>query len=314
MDKFSAMAVLLKVVEAGTLSAAAKQMNVPLATVSRRIAELEAHLKTRMLNRSSRHLSLTEAGRLYVEASRRILEQVEEAERTAMGVHSDPRGRLTVTAPVVFGRLHMVPIIAGFLAAYPDIDVKLVLADRLLDLLESDVDVALRIGELGDSSLIASSVGAVRRVTCASPSYLAAHGRPQRPEELSTHVCVTFDNLASPEAWRFSSPGGDMLVPVHSRLTVTTAEAAIAGAIAGLGLTRLLSYQISEARRAGRLELVLEDHELPAWPVSLVYAGQQLLPRKLRAFLDYAAPRLRECLREETAAFQYGGGAVNGAG
>lgn len=307
MDKFSAMAVLLKVVEAGTLSAAAKQMNVPLATVSRRIAELEAHLKTRMLNRSSRHLSLTEAGRLYVEASRRILEQVDEAERAAMGVHADPKGRLTVTAPVVFGRLHMVPIIAGFLAHYPDIDVKLVLADRLLDLLESDVDVALRIGELSDSSLIASNMGAVRRVTCASPSYLAAHGRPQQPEELREHLCVTFDNLASPEAWRFASPDGDVVVPVHSRLTVTTAEAAISGAIAGLGLTRVLSYQITEARQAGLLELVLEDHELPAWPVSLVYAGQQLLPRKLRAFLDYAAPRLRDRLREETAAFQSSG-------
>ncbi|QIB34316.1 LysR substrate-binding domain-containing protein [Ancylobacter pratisalsi] len=306
MDKFSAMAVLLKVVEAGTLSAAAKQMDVPLATVSRRIAELEAHLKTRMLNRSSRHLSLTEAGRLYVEACRRILEQVEEAERAAMGVHRDPKGRLTVTAPIVFGRLHMVPIIAGFLNQYPDIDVKLVLADRLLDLLESDVDVALRIGELGESSLIASSVGSVRRVTCASPSYLAAHGRPQQPEALRDHACVTFDNLSSPEAWRFSSPTGDVMVPIHSRLTVTTAEAAIAGAVAGLGLTRLLSYQITEARLAGALELVLEDYELAAWPVSLVYAGQQLLPRKVRAFLDFAAPRLRDRLREETATFASG--------
>nr|WP_250152343.1 LysR substrate-binding domain-containing protein [Ancylobacter radicis] len=312
------MAVLLKVVEAGTLSAAAKQMDVPLATVSRRISELEAHLKTRMLNRSSRHLSLTEAGRLYVEASRRILEQVEEAERAAMGVHRDPKGRLTITAPIVFGRLHMVPIIAGFLADYPDIDVKLVLADRLLDLLESDVDVALRIGELGDSSLIASTLGAVRRVTCASPSYLAAHGRPRAPEDLRDdlrdHVCVTFDNLASPEAWRFASPEGDRLVPIHSRLTVTTAEAAIAGAVAGLGLTRLLSYQITGARRAGLLELVLEDYELPPWPVSLVYAGQQLLPRKLRAFLDYAAPRLRERLREETASFHANSAPGNGAG
>ncbi|MDQ0512491.1 LysR family transcriptional regulator [Ancylobacter amanitiformis] len=304
MDKLNAMVVLLKVVEAGTLSAAAKQMDVPLATVSRRIAELEAHLKTRMLNRSSRHLSLTEAGRLYVEACRRILEQVEEAERAAMGVHSHPKGRLTITAPIVFGRLHMMPIIAGFLDQYPDIDVKLILADRLLDLLESDVDVALRIGDLGESSLIASNVGSMRRVTCASPSYLAAHGRPRQPEDLQNHVCVTFDNLASPEAWRFSARGGDRVVPVHSRLTVTTAEAAIAGAVAGLGLTRLLHYQITEARRAGQLEIVLEDHELPAWPVSLVYAGQQMLPRKLRAFLDFAAPRLRERLREETATFE----------
>ncbi len=304
MDKLGAMAILLKVVEAGSLSAAAKQADMPLATVSRRIAELEAHLKTRMLNRSSRRLSLTEAGRLYVEACRRILEQVEDAERAAVGVHKDPKGRLTVTAPIVFGRVHMIPMIADFLNEYPDIDLKLVLADRLLDLLESDVDVALRIGELDDSSLIAARVGVVRRVTCASPSYLAAHGRPQKPEDLRNHICVTFDNLASPEGWRFFSPKGDVLVPIRSRLTVTTAEAAIAGAVAGLGLTRLLSYQITEARRAGRLELVLEDYELPAWPVSLVYAGQQILPRKLRAFLDFTASRLKDRLCDETVAFE----------
>jgi DNA-binding transcriptional LysR family regulator len=304
MDKLGAMAILVKIVEAGSLSAAAKQLDVPLATVSRRIAELETHLKTRMLSRSSRHLSLTEAGRLYVEACKRVLEQVEEAERAAAGVHKDPKGRLTVTAPIVFGRVHMIPIIADFLNEYPDIDLKLVLADRLLDLLESDVDVALRIGELGDSSLIASRVGTARRVTCASPSYLAAHGRPQIPEDLRNHICVTFDNLASPEAWRFSSPKGDVLVPIRSRLTVTTAEAAVAGAVAGLGLTRLLSYQILEAKRAGRLELVLKDYELPAWPISFVYAGQQLLPKKLRAFLDFAAPRLRDRLHDEKATFE----------
>ncbi len=306
MDKFGAMAILLKVVEAGSLSAAAKRLDMPLATVSRRIAELEAHLKTRMLNRSSRRLSLTEAGRLYVEASKRILEQVEDAERAAMGVHKDPKGYLTVTAPIVFGRVHMIPVIAEFLTEYPDIDLKLVLADRLLDLLESDIDVALRIGELGDSSLIASRVGTARRITCASPSYLATHGRPQKPEDLRDHFCVTFDNLASPQAWRFSSPKGDVLAPIRSRLTVTTAEAAVEGAITGLGLTRVLSYQIMEAKRAGRLETVLEDYELPPWPINLVYAGQQLLPKKLRAFLDFAGPRLRERLRDETATFESG--------
>jgi DNA-binding transcriptional LysR family regulator len=142
----------------------------------------------------------------------------------------------------------------------------------------------------------------VRRVTCASPSYLAAHGRPQKPEDLPNHICVTFDNLASPEAWRFSSPKGGVLMPIRSRLTVTTAEAAIAGAVVGLGLTRLLSYQITEERRAGRLELVLEDYELPPWPVSLIYAGQQLLPKKLRAFLDFATPRLKNRLRDDAAA------------
>jgi len=299
VDRLGAMAILRKVVETGSLSAAAKQLGMPLATVSRKIAELEAHLETRLLNRSSRRLSLTEAGRSYVEACKRILDQVEEAERAAMGVYKDPKGQLTVTAPVVFGRVHMIPIIADFLVQYPDIDLKLVLADRLLDLLESDVDVALRIGALEDSSLVASKVGTVRRATCASPSYLATHGRPQRPEDLRDHACVTFDNLASPTAWRFSSPKGDVLVPVRSRLTVTTAEAAVDATVAGLGLTRLLSYQVAEAKRAGRLELVLEDFELPAWPISLVHAGQQMLPGKLRAFLDFATPRLKDRLHDE---------------
>jgi DNA-binding transcriptional LysR family regulator len=303
MDRLGAMEILLKVWEAGSLSEAARQLNMPLATVSRRIVELETHLKTRMLNRSSRHLSLTEAGRMYAESCKRKLEQVEEVERAAMGIHKEPKGSLTVTAPIVFGRLHMMPLIADFLVEYPDIDVKLVLADRLLDLLESDVDVALRIGELGDSNLIASRVGAVRRVTCASPSYLGVRGRPKEPADLRNHSCVTFDNLASPKAWRFSSSKGDVLVPIHSRLTVTTAEAAAAGAIAGVGLTRLLSYQVTEAKHAGTLEVVLEDYELSAWPVHIVHAGRQLLPRKSRAFLDFAAPRLKDIMLREAAMF-----------
>jgi DNA-binding transcriptional LysR family regulator len=306
MDKLGAMSTLLRVVDAGSLSAAAKQLDVPLATVSRRIAELEANLQTRMLNRSSRRLSLTEAGRLYVEACKRILEQVEEAERAATGVYKDPKGRLTVTAPIVFGRTHMIPLVSEFLARYPEIDIKLLLVDRLLDLLEADVDVALRIGDLEDSSLIALRVGTVRRVTCASPSYLSRHGRPQKPEDLRRHIAVTFDNLASPEEWRFSFARGDAVVPIRSRLTVTTAEAAREGAIAGLGLTRLLSYQIAEAKRAGTLELVLEEYELPPWPVSLVYVGQQLLPGKLRAFLDFATPRLRDLLSAEAQGFASG--------
>lgn len=303
MDKLGAMSILLAVAEAGSFSAAARKLGVPLATVSRKIAELESHLETRMLNRSSRRLSLTEAGRLYIEAARRILEQVEEAEREATGAYKNPKGRLTVTAPVVFGRVHLIPIVLEFLAKYPDIDVKLILVDRLLDLLEADIDIALRIGELEDSSLIALRLGAVRRVTCASPAYLAAHGRPQKPGDLQDHHCVTFDNLASPDSWRFLVGRSDALVPIRSKLTVTTAEAAVEATVQGAGLTRLLSYQVTEAKRAGRLELVLEDYELPPWPVSLVYAGQRLLPGKLRAFLDFAAPRLKERLADETALF-----------
>lgn len=304
MDRLGAMAILLKTVDAGSLSAAAKELDVPLASVSRRIAELESHLDTRLLNRTSRRLSLTEAGQLYVEASRRILEQVEEAERTATGVYHDLKGQLSIAAPVVFGRTHIIPIVSDFLRKYADIDIRLVLADRLLDLLEAEIDVAIRIGDLDDSSLIALRVGSVRRVTCASPTYLATHGWPKDPQDLLRHTCITFENLASSAAWRFAGPKGQVVVPVHSRLTVSTAEAAVDAAVAGLGLTRLLSYQIAHEIHAGRLAVVLEDYELPIWPVSIVHAGQQLLPKRVRAFLDFGVPRLRDLLRQDPDAFQ----------
>jgi DNA-binding transcriptional LysR family regulator len=304
MDRFEAMTVLLKVVEAGSLSAASRQLGIPLATVSRKITELEAHLKTRVLIRSSRRLSLTETGSVFVEASRRILEQLEEAERAAMGEYSEPKGYLTITAPIVFGRTHVLPIIAEFLREYPKIDIKLRLSDLPLNLFEGHIDVAVRIGELSDSSLVATRIGTIRRVTCVSPGYLAAHGRPLKPEDLREHECVTFDNLASSEAWRFITSKGDTLVPVHTRLTVTTAEAAIDGAVAGIGFTRLLSYHVAEPKRAGKLEVVLGDFEIPAWPVHLIYPTQHMLPRKLRAFLNFATPRLRARLVEETALFE----------
>jgi len=293
------MGILLRVVERGSLSSGAKSLELPLATVSRRIAELEDHLGTRLLNRSSRKLSLTEPGRRFVEASRRILEQVDEAERSTRGALLDPKGKLVLTAPIVFGRVHLVPVVSEFLAEYPDIDVKLILADRLLDLLESSIDAAFRIGKLSDSGLSVANLGTVRRITCASPSYLARHGRPMTPADVSRHVCVTFDNLASPEAWRFSSPRGDVLATIRSRLTVTTAEAAVAGAVCGLGLTRLLSYQVSDEVRAGRLELVLEDHELPPWPVNIISLGYDAPTLRLRTFLDFAIPRLKVRLERD---------------
>ena len=287
------MSMLLTVVKAGSFSAAARELGLPVANVSRKIAELERHLNTGILIRSSRRMTLTDAGRSYVEACKRILDEIEEAERTASGEFSEPKGHLTVTAPVAFGRLHLLPVALEFLEQYPNIDVRLVLSDRTLDLLEDNVALAIRIGNLAGSSLIATRLGATRIVVCASPAYLAARGRPQKPEDLRDHHCITFDNLAAPEAWRFVSAKGDVLVPVRSRLTVSTAEAAIDAAIAGVGLLRMMSYKIEEARRAGALEIVLEDFEPAPWAISLLYPGQGPLPLKLRAFLNFAAPRLR---------------------
>jgi DNA-binding transcriptional LysR family regulator len=294
MDRLEAMAVLLAVVEAGSLSAAGRKLGIPLATVSRRISELEMHLKARLLSRSTRQLTLTDAGRDYVAACKRILEEVNEAERAASGEYSAPKGDLVIAAPIVFGRLHVLPVTIEFLQSYPEVDVRLILGDRLVNLLEDHVDVAVRIGELPDSSLIALRVGMIRRVVCGSPGYFAEHGAPQSPGELRTHQCITFAGLMAPDSWPFKVNGADISVPIHSRLVVNTAEAAIDAAIAGIGVTRVLSYQIEDARRTGLLQVTLREFEPEPTPVSLVYTSQGRLPVKLRAFLDFAAPRLRE--------------------
>jgi DNA-binding transcriptional LysR family regulator len=294
MDRLEAMSILLTAVEAGSLSAAARRLGMPLATVSRKVSDLEAHLRTRLFNRTSRRLTLTDAGRSYVEACKRILEEVTEAERTVAGEYSAPKGDLIVTAPVVFGRLHVLPVITAFLKAYQDINVRLVLADRIVNLLEDNVDLAVRIGPLSDSGLVATRVGAIRQVVCGSPAYFAARGVPERPVDLGRHDCITSDGLMSPDVWRFPAGKSTASVAIRSRLAVNSAQAAIDAAVAGLGVTRVLSYQAVNAVRAGLLGVVLQDFEPASWPVSLVYAGRgRLLPLKLRAFLDFAAPRLK---------------------
>jgi len=287
------MSILIAVVDAGSLSAAARVLDMPLATVSRKVAELETHLKTRLLHRSTRQLSLTEAGISYVAACRRILEEIGEAERAATGEYASPKGELLVTAPVAFGRLHVVPVVAEFLAQYPEIGVNLMLTDRVVHLMDEHADAAIRIGELPDSRLMATRVGTVRRVICASPAYLKAHGVPARPQDLARHACITFEVLASMRAWVFGSGKAELSVPVQSRLTVNTAEAAIAAATLGVGLIRVLSYQVADAVREEALRVVLEEFESAPLPVSLVHAGQAPLPLKLRAFLDFVTPRLR---------------------
>ena len=296
MDRLDAMSVLLAVVDAGSLSAAGRRLGMPLATVSRKLADLEAHLKARLLSRSTRRLALTDTGRAYVDACKRILDEVGEAERAAAGEYSVPKGELVVTAPLVFGRLHVLPVVTEFLLAYPAVDIRLALGDRISHLLDEHLDLAVRIGPLADSSLTATGVGWLRRVVCGSPAYLAARGTPKAPAEVGAHDCITFDAMAAAEQWTFRLGKSDSAVSVHSRLVVNTAEAAVEAAKAGLGLTRLLSYQIDAAHRAGELKVVLEGFEPPPIPVSMVFNAQQRIPLKLRAFLDFAAPRLRERL------------------
>ncbi|MER9582492.1 LysR family transcriptional regulator [Mesorhizobium sp. M0276] len=296
MDRLEAMSLFVAAVEAGSLSAASRRFGIPLATVSRKVSDLERHLNTRLLNRSTRRLTPTDAGQAYLAACRRILDDIGEAERTAAGEYSAPTGELAITAPVVFGRLHVLPVVNGFLAAYPDVDIRLTLADRIIQLVDDHFDLAVRIGRLPDSSLVAMSVGAIRRVVCASPAYLAEHGTPTAPEDLETLDCITFEGLASAATWTFTKGKTEIPVQVRSRLQVNSAEAAIDAAIAGVGLTKVLSYQIEAALRSGTLRVLLEEFEPAPWPVNLVHAGHGLLPVKLRAFLDFAAPRLKERL------------------
>ena len=292
MDRLEAMSTLLAVVEAGSLSAASRRLGTPLATVSRRISELEAHLKTRLLQRSSRRITLTDAAEAYVQACRRILDQLDEAEHVVAGEYQSPKGELTVTASMVLGRRHVVPIAAAFIAAYPEVRVHLRLSDRVVNLHEEHVDLGIRIGALPDSSLIARRIGEIRQVTCASPGYLAARGAPMTPHDLAAHDSVSFVGFSDPDTWDFPIDGSTVAVPVRSRLVVDAAEAVLDAGIAGAGIIRLFSYHVADVVREGHLATVLEPFEPAPQPVNIVYLGGGLLPLKVRAFIDFAAPLL----------------------
>jgi DNA-binding transcriptional LysR family regulator len=294
MDRLESMSALVAAVEAGSLSAAARRLHLPLATMSRKVSQLEGHLKVRLLKRAGRRLALTEAGEAYVAACRQILDEIAEAERAATGEYRAPKGELTVTAPAVFGRTHVLPVVVAFLKTYPHIGVRLRLADQLLHLLEEGIDVAVRIGPLQDSSLIATPVGSVRVVTCASPGYFASRGLPGTPAELEAHDCITFEGIASPRAWTFGAEARP--VGIRSRLAVNGGEAAVDAAVKGLGVARLLSYQAAEALSRGELALALGEFEPPALPVHVLHAGGRATPLKLRAFLDFLVPQLRRAL------------------
>ena len=296
MDRLDAMRVFVAVADAGSLSAAARRLKVPLPTVSRKLAQLEEHLGVSLIVRTTRKFVLTEPGRTYLESCRRLLVEVETAERMAAGEYAAPKGRLHVTAPIVFGRLHVLPVVLAFLKAYPEVDLRLSLVDRIVDMIEEGIDVALRIAHLADSSLIAARVGAVKLVTCAAPAYLKINGTPRAPGELIQHHCIASASMSPADRWPYRIEGVDRAVPIRARLAVSTAEAGIDAAIAGIGITRGLSSQAAAAVKAGKLKLVLRPFELPEIPVSLVHPEARLSPPKVRAFLDFAAPRLRQRL------------------
>ncbi|WP_298199998.1 LysR family transcriptional regulator [Novosphingobium sp.] len=298
MDRFEALRTLLAAVDGGSLSAASRALGMPLPTVSRKVSELEGHLGTQLLVRTPRKLALTDAGQTFVPAARRILRELEEAERAASGEYREPLGELLIAAPIAFGKLHILPIVLEFLRAYPKVNVQLSLSDAVIDLVDSHVDVAARIGRLPDSGLVALRVGEVRWITVASPDYLAARGAPMTPGELTGHDCLTFEGLQGARTWEFGEGSDAEPVTIRPRLGVNTADALIEAASAGLGIAQMTSYQAAAALRDGRLVEILKPYVEPPIPVHLVHTGPPLLPLKLRAFLDFASPRLKAALRD----------------
>lgn len=297
MDRLEAMAMFLAALDQGSLSAAARTLHVPIATLSRKVADLEAQLGVQLLIRTTRNVVPTEAGLAYAVAARRILDQMGEAEREAKGEFSRPSGELVITAPFLFGRLHVMPVVAEFLAEFPEVNVRLVLGDRVAALIDNHIDMAVRIGQLPDSGLIATRVGAVRPVTCGSPRLLDAQGVPETPEDLLKMPCVSTDLQAQARGWTFRDPGSTapLFIPVAPRL-IAPAETVLDAAIRGVGLVNLLVYQVKAPIEAGSLRRVLETYERDPVPIHLVHPHHGQMPLKMRCFLDFAAPRLRESL------------------
>ncbi len=291
MDRLEAMRVILAVVDAGSLSAGSRKLNAPLPSVSRKVAELERHLGTNLLVRTSRAIQLTDAGRDYVEAARRIIADLDEAERRASGEYQAPRGELTITMPPDFGERHVMPIALAFMEAHPEITLNLIAADRRLNLVEEQVDVAIRLGRLEDSALYAVKAGEFRLVTCASPAYLERRGKPAHPSELTDHDGVFYGNRT--RFWTFRVDGEELFAAPRTRIAVDSAAGNVAAALSGAGIARLLDYQLGDSVKSGALVPILEGYDDEPRSVHIVYPRQGLMPLKVRAFIDWTAPRLR---------------------
>ena len=302
MDRLDAMQVLLTVVDEGSLSAGSRKLRSPLPSVSRKVAELERHLGTRLLIRTSRNVQLTDAGRDYIESARHIVAELKEAELRASGEYQVPRGELTIAATLQLGRAVVAPLAYEFLEEYPEISLNLRLLDRSVDIVDEQIDVAIRVGNLDDSSLYATKVGEGQIITCASPRYLDRRGTPSGPEELAQHDAVIFTRM-NQSAWVYRRDGERLEGLPNIRVRVNSPVSAIDATVRGLGLTRAFNFMIEEKLKAGTLVRVLEEYDGGSLPMHLVYARQGMLPVKVRAFLDWIAPRLREKLSHPSNAF-----------
>jgi DNA-binding transcriptional LysR family regulator len=291
VDRIEDIEVFAEVAGQGSFVAAARRLNRSPTAITRAVADLEARLGVRLINRTTRAVSLTDAGERFLAGARRVLADLAEIEQAAAGFGVAPRGELSVTAPILFGRLHVLPIVTQFLEKFPDVTVRLMLLDRPVDLVEEGIDAAVRIGTLAESSAIATRLGHLRRVAVAAPDYLARRGIPRQPDDLAGHDVIVFGGVGG-QQWQFAG----RTVRVVPRLTVTTAEAAIDAATSGIGITRVFSYQAVDALARGAVARILIAHETEEIPVHLLYPGGAHRPPKLRAFIDDAAPRLRERL------------------
>ncbi|MBY0321178.1 MAG: LysR family transcriptional regulator [Reyranella sp.] len=293
MDRLDDLALYVSIIDAGSLVGAARRTRLSPASVTRRLGALEQRLGVRLLERNTRRIAPTEAGRRLASHARTLLADFENAMRDASGESSAPRGLLRLSAPLLFGRRHLAPVAMAYLNAYPEVSIELTLSDRPVDLIEEGVDVALRIAHLTDSSLVARRVGMVRRLRVASPQYLATAGTPRRPEDLVAHDIVLFFNHANSADWRFVDRAKrDQIVRVNARFSVNRAEAAIAAAREGHGVLSVLSYQVASELADGSLVRILRRFERPPIPVQLVVPTARLMPPRVRVFLDFAVPRL----------------------
>jgi DNA-binding transcriptional LysR family regulator len=286
MDRIEAMQAFVAVADLRGFAPAARRLKLSPSAVTRLIAALEDHLGVRLLQRTTRSVTLTDVGARYHERARRILADVEEAERSAEGERTRPSGRLVVSAPVGFGRLHVSPVMSAYLERYPDVSGELRLEDRMVSLVEDGIDLAIRIGELADSTLVARQVGQMRRIMVASPSYLEVRGEPKRPEAVASHDTIRFGATSGLADWRFVENGNEIRISHTPRLLTNSADAAVQYAEAGGGLTRVLAYQAADAIKRGRLKIVLPQFELPALPINIVYPTSRLLSAKVRTFID----------------------------
>jgi DNA-binding transcriptional LysR family regulator len=292
VDKLEALQVFAAIADAGGFSAAARRLRMSPQSVTRAVAGLESQLGVRLLHRTTRSVRLTEQGATFLASCRQVLSELRSAEDAVRGTLSEPQGRLVVTAPVAFGRIHIVPIVTALLIRNPRLSVRLALIDRTIQLVEEGIDVAVRIGELADSALRAVEVGHVRYVLVASPAYLQLHGVPDNPEDLQRHELIMFTGAGASDEWRFG-PGGKRGVRVRARMSVNTADAAITAAEAGFGITRVLSYQASSAITGGRLRRLLDAEAPPAVPVTLLFEGGRSASANVRGFVDQAKDYFR---------------------